>query len=56
MKAYIVGTQWIVENKYICEKVFLDKKRAEKYIDEQMEGKEYNGMGFYKIIEVPLMD
>ncbi|MCG8541226.1 MAG: hypothetical protein MJA82_15020 [Clostridia bacterium] len=46
---YIVGTHWINSSDFEIEKVFDNAETANKYIEEQMEGKEYNGLGFYKI-------
>lgn len=46
---YIVGTHWINNSNFEIEKVFNNAEKAKKYIEEQMEGKEYNGLGFYDI-------
>lgn len=53
---YLVGTEWIATDIFEPHKAFTNKEKARQYIKDEMEGKKYNGLGFYKIMEVPLID
>ena len=51
----LVYLQWIFGNQIEPCAVAESEIKAREYIEEQMKGKQYNGLGVYKIKELPLI-
>lgn len=52
---WLVYLQWIFGNQIEPCVITESEETAKGYIEKQMKGREYNGLGVYKIKELPLI-
>lgn len=52
---WLVYIQWIYGNQIEPCAVAETEEKARAYIKEEMKGKQYSGLGVYKIKEIPLI-
>lgn len=52
---WLVYLQWVIGNQMEPCAIAESEEAARSYINKQMEGKQYSGLGVYKIKELPLV-
>ena len=50
---FLVAMIWINNDGIDYCVITETKEKAQEYIDKEMEGKQYNGTGYFDIIEIP---